>query len=83
MTNLNQLYFHPAGPSAFSTLQKPRSAKPVANKKGKPTPGVEKNAFDVIRAWLEKQDDYTLHRPLRKRFARNPYTVTNLMDVWE
>jgi len=24
-----------------------------------------------------------LHRPERKRFARNPYTVTNVMDVWE
>jgi len=28
------------------------------------------------------QDTYILHRPLRKRFLRNPYTV-NIMDVWE
>jgi len=34
-------------------------------------------------AWLEKQDAYTLHRLVRKRFARNPYTVTNVMDVLE
>jgi hypothetical protein len=24
-----------------------------------------------------------LHRPVRKRFPRNPYTVTNVMGVWE
>jgi transposase InsO family protein len=36
-----------------------------------------------IKAWLETQDAYTLHRPLRKRFPRNPYTVNNTDDVWE
>jgi len=36
-----------------------------------------------IKAWLETQDAYTLHRPLRKRFPRNPYTVNNINDVWE
>jgi len=36
-----------------------------------------------IKAWLETQDAYTLHRPLRKRFPRNPYTVNNIDDVWE
>ena len=36
-----------------------------------------------IKAWLETQDAYTLHRPLRKRFPRNPYTVNNIEDVWE
>jgi len=37
----------------------------------------------MISDWLEKQDAYTLHRPIRKRFARKPYTVNNVMDVWE
>jgi len=36
-----------------------------------------------LKAWLEKQDAYTLHRPVKKRFARNPYSVNNVMDVWE
>ena len=36
-----------------------------------------------LRAWLEKQDLYTLHRHIRRRFARNPYSVNNVMDVWE
>ena len=29
------------------------------------------------------QNTYTLHKPVRKRFPRNPYTVTNIDDVWE
>jgi len=39
-------------------------------------------AFDAITVWIEKQDDYTLQRNARQRFARNPYTVTNVMDMW-
>ena len=36
-----------------------------------------------LRVWLEAQNAYTLHRPVRKRFPRNPYSVNNIMDVWE
>jgi len=28
--------------------------------------------------WLSGQNTYTLHRPVRKRFPRNQYTVTNI-----
>jgi len=66
----NTLYYDPARPTAFSTLRK----NGVAAKNIK---------LDDIRGWLEKQDAYTLHRPMRKRFARNPYNVNNVMDVWE
>ena len=38
--------------------------------------------FDV-RAWLEKHEAYTIHRPVWKCFAPNTYTVNNVMDVWE
>ena len=41
----------------------------------------KKKSVDAVRAWLEKQDVYNLHRPVRKRFALNLYTVTNVMDV--
>ena len=36
-----------------------------------------------IYAWLSAQDAYTLHRPIRKKFARLHYNVTNIDDVWE
>jgi len=66
----NRLYYDPARHTAFSTLRN----LGVAAKNIK---------LDDIRNWLEKQDAYTLHRPMRKRFARNPCTVNNVMDVWE
>ena len=44
--------------------------------------GTPKSA-DALKAWLLKHNVDSLHRPVRKRFARNPYSVTNVMDVWE
>jgi len=44
---------------------------------------VKNNKLVDIRDWLEKQDAYTLHPPITKRFARNPYTVNNVKDIWE
>ena len=73
---INKLYYYdPARPSGFWTLPKLRLATAGQKKK--------KESVDVIRAWLEKQDAFTLHIPVRKRFARSPYTVTNVMDVRE
>jgi len=43
----------------------------------------KKNSADVTKVWLEKQDVYRFHRPVRKRFARNPSKVSNVMDVWK
>jgi len=68
----NRLYYDPARPTAFSTLRKLGFA---AMKK-------RNIKLDDIKDWLEKQDAYTFHRSIRKRFARNPYTVNNVMDVW-
>ena len=62
----------------FATLPKLREAEAAERKmKGKP------QTVGAMNAWLEEQDAYTLHRLLRKRFARNSYTVTNVMNVWE
>jgi len=68
----SSLYYDPAKPSAFSTFKNLRVAVKKENKK-----------LGDIRAWLEKQDAYTLHRPVIKRFARNPYSLNKMMDVWE
>ena len=37
----------------------------------------------VVQEWLSGQNTYTLHKPVRKRFPRNQYTVTNIDDVLE
>jgi hypothetical protein len=63
------VYYDPANPAAFSTSKKLEAA-------------VKRRPSD-IKDWLQKQDAYTLHKPVQKRFPRNPYTVTNIMDVWE
>ncbi|CAB0040139.1 unnamed protein product [Trichogramma brassicae] len=42
----------------------------------------EKSREKILR-WLEAQDAYTLHRPVRRKFPRLRYDVTNIDDVWE
>jgi hypothetical protein len=69
--NLENLYFAPDKPSAFSSLRKLASASPRGTKRAD------------IQTWLLKQDIYALHRSVRKKFTRNPYNVTNIFDVWE
>jgi transposase InsO family protein len=65
-----KVYYDPAHVAGFSSLD--RLSKAV--KHGKRT---------AIKSWLEGQDAFTLHRPVRERFQWNPYTVDNFMDVWE
>jgi len=77
---LPRLYTDPAAPSAFSSLNKLQQAVRHAPSSKKQT---KKKTPTQIKEWLETQDAYTLHRPLRERFPRNPYTVNNINDVWE
>jgi hypothetical protein len=37
----------------------------------------------ISRICLTSQNTYNLHKPVRKRFPRNPYTITNIDDAWE
>jgi hypothetical protein len=69
-TKLTAIYYNPEKLTAFSTLDKLAAAISRKNKSD-------------VKAWLEYQDVYTMHRPARRRFLRNPYTVTNLMEIWE
>jgi len=78
MASISDLYYDEGRPAGFSTWRKLRAALVAeSKKKGKP------QYIAASRAWLEEQDAYTLHRSVRKRYARNPYTVTNIGDVWE
>ena len=72
---ISRLYYDPSKPSAFSTQQKLQKAVDQGTSK-------QKQKTD-IKTWLLKQDAYTLHRAVRKRFPRNPNTVSNINDVWE
>ena len=50
------------------------------NERGKPLSEREKKR---IYEWLSNQDAYTLHRPIRRKFPRLQYNVSNVDDVWE
>jgi len=66
----SKVYHDPFRPSAFPPLENLAAALH------------KKNKF-YFRAWLEQQCFYTLDTHVRKRFLRNPYNVTNVMDVCE
>lgn len=67
--SLSKVYYDPKHPAGFSSVAKLVKAS--------------KNKKRDVEEWLSGQNTYTLHRPVRKRFPRNPYTVTNIDDVWE
>ena len=67
--SLGKIYQDPKHTAGFSSAAKLVSVG-KSNKKN-------------VERWLSGQDTYTLHKPVRKRFPRNPYTVTNIEDVWE
>jgi len=79
MATISELYYNEGSPAGFSTLRKLRAVEVAESKtqKGKP------QSVGSTKAWLEERDAYTLHRPVRKLFARNPYTVNNVRVVWE
>ena len=66
----SDLYNNTARPSAFSNFDKLSAALCMENK----------SDFNV---WLKHQDAYTQQRPVRRRFFRSPYNVTNVMECWE
>ena len=71
--NFTNIFYDPRHPCSFSTYEKLyRTVKTQS--------GVETSA---VKSWLEQQNAYTLHKPIRKRFPRNPYTVNNIMDLLE
>jgi hypothetical protein len=72
-----KLHSDPSESAGFSTASKLLKAIHSRDTKNKPS----KRSLADVKAWLETQDSFTLHRPVRKRFSRNPYVVTNLMDV--
>jgi hypothetical protein len=79
-TALN-IYANPRAPAGFSTARKLLKAIDKQNTKARSKPTNKRLA--AVEAWLQTQESYTIHRPVRKNFPRNPYIVTNVMDMWE
>lgn len=71
---LNQLYYDPAEPGSFSSAKKLFHA---ARRRGL------KVSLKDVQQFLENQNTYSRHRPLKKRFVRRP-TVTSGPNVqWQ
>lgn len=62
------VYYDPAHPSGYA------GARRLINKNNKPP---------TVNEWLTQQDAYTLHKPVKRRFPRLYYDVSNIDDVWE
>lgn len=70
---MEELYYDPAKPSSYGGIAP--LARAVKDKSGKKK--------SKVIDWLRTQDTYTLHRPVRKRFPRNPYIVFQPFELWQ
>ena len=71
---VSKLYHEPQRSSGFSNLRRVQAAARQSNP--------EKSPIE-LKDWFEKHNAYTLQRPVRKTFPRNPYNTDNLIGVWE
>ena len=67
--SLGKIYYNPEHAARFGSVAK--LVKASETNKG------------TVEWWLSVQNTHTLHKHVRKMFPRNPYTVTNIDDVWE
>ena len=72
---LSQIYYDPESPASFGGVDSIYRA--VKNE------GKYQISRNKIRLWLQKQDTYTLHKPVRCRFRRNRVIVGAMDDEWE
>ncbi len=70
---MEKIYYNPANPASFGGVTSlVRAVKSRGGAKSK-----------VVKQWLSEQDAYTLHKPVRKRFPRNRYTVFRPNELWQ
>ena len=71
MMNLSDIYYDTSHLAAFRGEESLIQA--VKNRVGKKD----------VKKWLQSQDTYTLHRPVRHKYPMLHYTVNNIDDLWE
>jgi len=67
--SLGKVYYDPKHAAGFGSVAKLVKAS--------------KHKKRDVKEWLAGQNTYTLHKSVRIIFPRNPYTVTNIDDMWE
>ncbi len=71
---LKDVYYNPSNPASFSG---PDKLYRYVRKSGKYVLTRYR-----IRKWLQRQEAYSLQRPMRRTFARNRIVVTGIDDQW-
>ena len=71
---LRQLYYDQKNPASFSSaIRLYKAAKEIE----------PKISHKIVKDWLSGEFTYTLHKPLRKKFLRNPIIVEDIDQQWE
>ena len=71
---LEQLYYNPKSPAAYAGEQALYKLAKQSSKKVK---------LQDIRDWLRKQQTYTLHKPIRKKFLRRKTVEAGIDTQWQ
>lgn len=71
LNELKRIYYDISHPASYGSI-----AKLTKEMHGKLT-------REQIKTWLRAQETYTLHKPMRKRFPRNRYVVSNMNHLWQ
>lgn len=69
METMNRVYYDISHPSSYSSIKKLSTSG--------------KRSVQETALWLKSQDAYTLHKPVRKRFQRNPYMMSYIDYEWQ
>ena len=67
--SVSKICYDPKHPAGFGSVTKLVKAS--------------KNKKRDLEKWLPSQNTYTMHKHACKSFPVNPFTVTNIDDVWE
>lgn len=68
---LDETYYDPGHPAGYA------GARNLVRAAGR------RESRTAVRRWLAAQDAYTLHKPVRRKFPRGRYEVSNIDDLWE
>uniref|UniRef100_A0A1Y1N5I8 Integrase catalytic domain-containing protein n=1 Tax=Photinus pyralis TaxID=7054 RepID=A0A1Y1N5I8_PHOPY len=68
---MESIYYDPSHPAGFGGVSSLSSAL--------------KNRYSTedVKAWLQKQEAYTVHKPVKRKFQRNKYIVNNMFELWQ
>jgi hypothetical protein len=74
-----KVYFNSADLAGFNTDNKLPNA--IRRLKRRTDNKASNKSLANIQAWLQSLDAYTIHKTFRRKFARELYVETNLIDV--